>query len=78
MLLPLLKETRFIIKKDTKQFLLVYMIPEIIIKIFLHFFRKSIRMNGKSINSDNKKVSKSTFYKNKKLFNIHDIDIIKY
>ena len=29
-------------------------------------------MNGKSINFEDKKISKSTFYKNKKLFNIHD------
>ena len=34
-------------------------------------------MNGKSINFEDKKVSKSTFYKNKKLFNIHDLDIYK-
>ena len=30
-------------------------------------------MNGKSINFEDKKISKSTFYKNKKLFNIHDL-----
>ena len=34
-------------------------------------------MNGKSINSEDKKISKSIFYKNKKLFNIHDIDVNK-
>ena len=48
MLLPLLKEMRFIIKKGTKQFLLVY-----------------------------KKINKSIFYENKKLFNKHDIDVNK-
>ena len=31
-------------------------------------------MNGKSINFEDKKINKSTFYKNKKLFNIHDLD----
>ena len=31
-------------------------------------------MNGKSINFEDKKINKSVFYKNKKLFNIHDID----
>ena len=31
-------------------------------------------MSGKSIHFDDKKISKSTFYKNKKLFNIHDLD----
>ena len=34
-------------------------------------------MNGKSINFDDKKINKSTFYKNKKLFNIHDLDVNK-
>ena len=31
-------------------------------------------MNGKSINFEGKKINKSTFYKNNKLFNIHDLD----
>ena len=35
-------------------------------------------MNGKSINFDDKKINKSTFYKNKKLFYIHDLMLIKY
>ena len=34
-------------------------------------------MSGKSINFEDKKISKSTFYKNKELFNIHDIDVNK-
>ena len=34
-------------------------------------------MSGKSINFDNKKINKSNFYKNKKLFNLHDIDANK-
>ena len=34
-------------------------------------------MNGKSINFEDKKINKSTFYKNKKLFNIHDLDVNK-
>ena len=34
-------------------------------------------MNGKSINFDDKKINRSTFYKNKKLFNIHDLDVHK-
>ena len=34
-------------------------------------------MNGKSINYEDKKINKSTFYKNKKLFNIHDLDVNK-
>ena len=32
-------------------------------------------MSGKSINFDNKKINKSNFYKNKKLFKIEDTDI---
>ena len=35
-------------------------------------------MSGKSINFDNEKINKSNFYKNKKLFNLFDIDLIKY
>ena len=34
-------------------------------------------MSGKSINFDDKKINKSNFYKNKKLFNIHDLDANK-
>ena len=34
-------------------------------------------MNGKSINFEDKKINKSVFYKNQKLFNIHDIDVNK-
>ena len=46
-------------------------------KNFLHFFQQNIRMNGKSINFEDKKINRSNFYKNKKLFNIYDIDIDK-
>ena len=34
-------------------------------------------MCGKSINFDDKKIKKSNFYKNKKLFNLNDIDVNK-
>ena len=34
-------------------------------------------MNGKSINFDDKNINKSTFYKNKKLFSLHDLDANK-
>ena len=34
-------------------------------------------MNGKSINFEDKKINKSVLYENKKLFNIHGIDINK-
>ena len=34
-------------------------------------------MSGKSINLDDKKTNKSNFYKNKKLFNLNDIDFNK-
>ena len=34
-------------------------------------------MSRKSINFRDKKINKSNFYKNKKLFNIHDLDVIK-
>ena len=34
-------------------------------------------MSGKSINFDDKKINKSNFYKNKKLFNLPDLDVNK-
>ena len=34
-------------------------------------------MSGKSIYFDDKKINESNFYKNKKLFNIHDLDVNK-
>ena len=34
-------------------------------------------MSGKSINFDDKKINKSNFYKNKKFFNLNDIDVNK-
>ena len=34
-------------------------------------------MSGKNINFEDKKINKSNFYKNKKLFNIHDLDVNK-
>ena len=34
-------------------------------------------MSGKSINFGNKKINKSNFYKNKKLFKMDDIDFNK-
>ena len=40
------------------------------------FFLPSKRMSGKSINFDDKKISKSNFYKNK-IFNIYDLDVNK-
>ena len=49
-----------------------------IIKKFYFFSSQSIRMSGNSINFDNKKIKKSDFYnKNKKIFNIDDIDVNK-
>ena len=34
-------------------------------------------MSGKSINFEDKKINKSNFYKNKKMFKIEDIDVNK-
>ena len=34
-------------------------------------------MSGKSIDFDDKKINKSSFYKNKKMFNIYDLDVNK-
>ena len=50
---------------------------QISIKKNLHFFPPSIRMSKKSINFDDKKISKSNLYKNNKLFKIDDTDVNK-
>ena len=34
-------------------------------------------MSGKSINFEDKTINKSNFYNNKKLFNIHELDLNK-
>ena len=34
-------------------------------------------MSEKNLNFDDKKINKSNFYKNNKLFNIHDLDVNK-
>ena len=54
------------------------MYTPIIIKKKFFFSSQIIRMNRNSINFDDKKIKKSDFYnKNKKIFNIKDIDVIK-
>ena len=46
-------------------------------KKFLHFFSYNIKMSLKNINFNDKKINKSNFYKNKKLFDIDNIDADK-
>ena len=46
-------------------------------KNIFYLFLPSIRISGKSINFGDKKINKSDFYKNRKLFKIEDIDIDK-
>ena len=41
-------------------------IPKLLSKIFILFFLLYIRMSGKNINFEDKKILKSDFYKNKK------------
>ena len=48
-----------------------------IIKTFYVFFPYSIRMSGKNLIFNDKKISRSNFYKNKKRYNIYDIEIDK-
>ena len=77
-MLSLLKKMRFIIKKTLNSFYWSRLDILITIKIFLHFFSPSTKMSGKSITFDDKKINKSNFYRNKELFNIHDLDLVKY
>ena len=46
-------------------------------KMFYFFSSQNIKMSGNSINFNNKKIKKSDFYKNKKIFNIDNIDVNK-
>ena len=46
-------------------------------KKLFHIFLLRIRMTGKSINFDDKKINKSNFYKNKKIFILDDLDVNK-
>ena len=48
-------------------------IPKILIRIFLSL--QYIRMSGKNINFNDKKIKKSIFYKNKAINNIEEIDV---
>ena len=60
--------------------MLKYVITPLTLKSLLQkILLPSIRMIGKNINKifDDKKINKSNFYKNKKLFNIYDIHVDK-
>ena len=67
---------RFIVKKALSNFYQCRL-ETYYKKLFTLFFQPSMRMSGTSINFDDKKINKSNFYKNKKLFNIHDLDVNK-
>ena len=51
------------------------MYTKIIIKIVLLFFYIIYKMSGKNINFDDKKIKRSSFYQNKKINNIEDINV---
>ena len=55
---------------------IIHRICKLLLKKFT-FFLHGIRMRGKNIAFDDKKINKSNFYKYKKLFKIDDIDINK-
>ena len=66
------------INKHKVKYMITAFIPKLLQKIFYFFSFLYIRMKGKNINFDNKKIKKSDFYnKNKKIFNIDDIDVNK-
>ena len=46
-------------------------------KDFYNFYSHIIKINRKNRNCDDKKINKSNFYRNERLFNIDDIDIDK-
>ena len=52
-------------------------IPKLLQKFFYFFSLLRVRMSGKNINVDNKKIKKSDFYKNKTVTRIDDVDVNK-
>ena len=52
-------------------------IPKLLQKKNYFFSLLYIRMSGNKINFDGKKILKSDFYNNKKIFNIDDIEVNK-
>ena len=53
------------------------MYTQIIIKKIYFFSLHNIRISRNSLNFNNEKILKSDFYKNKKIFNIDNIDVNK-
>ena len=66
------------INKHKVKYIITACIPKLSQKNCYSFSLLYIRMNGNNINFGNKNIKKSDFYnKNKKIFNIDDIDINK-
>ena len=59
------------------KYVIILYTPKLLSKNFTFFFSSSIRMSGKNIIFDDKKINRSNFYINKKLFSIYDIEIDK-
>ena len=55
----------------------MHVYPDYYKKIFYFFSLQSISASGNSIIFDDKNLKKRNFYKNKKVFNIDDIDVNK-
>ena len=52
------------------------MYTQIIINFFFTFFSlQYVRISGKNINFDDKKIKKSIFYKNKRIYSTDDTDV---
>ena len=60
-----------------KKTLIIHKICKLSSKTLFIFFSPNTRMSGKNIISNDKKINKSNFYKNKTLFSIYDIDVDK-
>ena len=63
---------------STKQkYIITARIPKLFKKKIYFFPLQSVRISGKNINFDDKKINKRDFYKNKKAFQLVDIDVNK-
>ena len=51
--------------------------PKLLLRNLPFFSLMHIKMNGKNINSDDKKIKKSEFYRKKNAFQIDDVDVNK-
>ena len=64
-------------KKTAGNYMSCCITPQLLLKKNFTFFLPSIRMSGKSIKCGDEKINKRSFYRNKKLFKMEDVNASK-